>query len=243
MNIKNTINEILESINDDLEFVKFFKKNYFIDEYEMIFESIIHGIYGSDNIIKLSNLAIQYPKLKWIYLSAAGSCSYIAKQDEKSLRYYEELTQEFKLCKNSERLMMTYSNMCFSYNRLENYTRSYKLTLECLEYIYSYKDSIWIDNMIMHYLFTSFVLDRHDEILEFHTNPLFRIERLNWVTASICILSANIINQLHKVSQIIYTFDHDDNVSIILEYIKTKDKEKLNNVKKTPYIKIIIDKL
>ena len=243
MNIGIDINEINELTLLDVEYINHFKKNYFINEYKMIFEAINHTIKREDNINKLSSLVQDYPELKWLYLSFVGSIHYMNENDHDALRIYRELVSILKLHKNSERLMIAYVNMCFSINRLKSYNECIELTKDCLSNIYSSKNGIWIKNLLMHYLFASYMIERYDDVVECYSNILFKIEKLNWVSASICVLSAFKLNKLDGVQFIIDNFKEDENFKLIMKYIQTNDKSNLTNLKQTPMIMDIVSKL
>lgn len=243
MNYGKDIDEIKMLIYDDINYIINFKKNYFVNEYEMIFEAIKHGIYEEDNLLKLNKLANDYPSLKWIYLSAVGTSYYFKKEDEKVIAIYEELVEDFRFHNNNERLMMAYSNICFSYNKLKRFNKCIEVTHRCLTTIYSEQKSIWIDNVLMHYLYANFSIGKNEEIVKTFTNPLFNSDRLFWVTAFICILAADKTNQMSKAQFIIDKFSDDNNIMLLLDYIKTKKIKLLYDVKEWAYIPDIIDKL
>lgn len=243
MNIGIDINEINELTFLDVEYINHFKKNYFIKEYQMIFEAINYTLKREDNINQLSSLVQDYPEFKWLYLSFVGSIHYINEKDHDALRVYSDLVEILKLHKNSERLMIAYVNMCFSFNRLKSYNECIELTKDCLSNIYSSKNKIWIKNLLMHYLFASYMIERYDDVVECYSNILFKIEKLNWVSASICVLSAFKLNKLEGVQFIINNFKEDENFKLIIKYIQTNDKSNLSNLKQTPMIMDIVSKL
>lgn len=243
MNIGENFSEIKELTYKDYDYVKSFKKGYFIGEFEIIFEAIRHGLENKDNLVKLNILADAFPNLKWLYLTSIGSIYYLNRQDEKALNIYMELVEEFKELKNLERLMITYSNMCFIYNKLKRYTKSIEISNQSLEYVYSQNNSIWIKYMIMHYFFANFMLEKYNVIVDFVSNDMFDKNLLNWVSASICLLAAAFIKEDDKVQTIKENFSGNENIKLILTYLKTKDTKVLHLLRHTPYIKEIILKL
>jgi len=243
MNIGNDINEIYEMVSDDLKYIMKFKKNYFINEYEIIFESIKHGLYKVDNLLKLNRLANEYKSLKWIYLSAAGTTYYFKEEDEKVISIYEELVEDFTFHNNTERLMIAYSNICYSYNKLRRFSKCIEVTEKCLPIIYSGRKSVWIDNVLLHYIYANYAIEKYDTIVNMFTTPIFNSDRFFWVTAFICILAANKINQINRAQFIIDKFKDDANINLLLRYINEKNIKILYDVKMLSYIPDIIQKL
>ena len=243
MNLDGTYDEIHSKVREDLKYIVNFKKNYFIDEFEMIYEAILIGLRYETNIKKIANLGLKYPKLNWIHLFTKGSILYMAGQDNDAYRCYKVLEKEFESTRNIERLMIIHSNMCFIHNSLGDYQESINLSKKTIEYIYSSKRSIWVDNILMHYLFSNFMLDRYDDIINLYSEEIFDLSRLNWLTASICILASFLNNELAKADSIINIFKNDEYVNVVLEYLKTNNRLLLLKLKQTPYIVKIIQKL
>jgi hypothetical protein len=237
------INNIKILIENDIQYICNFKKDYFVNEYEMIFESIKYSVYGINNLINLNKLSTEYPPLKWIYLSALGTSYYFKAEDEKVISVYEELAEEYRFHNNNARLMQAYSNICFSYNKLKRFSKCIEFTQRCLPAIYSKQNYIAIDNILMHYVYANYVIEKYDEIVKVITNPLFDLKRVNTVTAFICILAAYKINLQTKVQFIIEAFKEDDNILHLLEYLKTNSIKYLYNIKQWSYISDIIEKL
>ena len=95
----------------------------------------------------------------------------------------------------------------------------------------------------MHYLFSNYMIERYDDIVDCYSNILFKFEKLNWVSASICVLSAFKLNKLNGAQFIIDNFKEDENFKLIMKYIQTNDKSNLTNLKQTPMIMDIVSKL
>ena len=243
MSIDNSIDDIRYIINKDLDYIINFRKNYFVDEFEIIYEAILISFKKEKNLTKISNLGLKYPKLNWIHLVTKGAVSYMSKNDNDAYRCYQALEKEFESTRNIERLMIIHSNMCFIHNSLGDYQESVNLTRKTIEYIYSSKKSIWVDNILMHYLFSNFMLGRYEDIIKLYSEEIFDLSRLNWVTASICILASFLNKELNKASEIIDLFRNDEYVAMVLDYIKTGNRLLLEDLKRTPLIKKIIQKL
>lgn len=227
-------------VKADLDYLYKFKKCYFVDSFSIVYECIMYYFQYENDKTKLNNLAIEYPKLKWIYLTTAGSLAYLNNDDNKALRCYLELTDGFELYKNNERLMIVYSNTSLIYNLLEEYLMSISVTSKCLEYIYFSKNLLWIKNILMHYLYSNYMLKKYDVIIDLITQDIVDIKKINWVSAVICILSASNINRLADVKKVIDQFNDDLNVKLIMSYLKTKNTNELLNIRKTEYIKRIL---
>jgi hypothetical protein len=131
MIIYSSITDIEEHVKNDLDYLAKFKKNYFIDEYELIYEFILISFKRKSSLINLANLGIKYEKLNWIYLSIKGSLQYLSENDNDVLRCCQILEEEFEEQHNVERLMITRSNICFAYNALDDYNKAYKLSKKC----------------------------------------------------------------------------------------------------------------
>ena len=243
MNIDNSIDDIRYIINNDLDYINNFRKNYYIDEFELIYEAVLIPFKEDKDLTKISNLGLKYEKLNWIHLVTKGAILYMSQKDNDAYRCYQALEKEFESTRNVERLMSIHSNMCFIHNSLGDYQESVKLTSKTIEYIYTSKKSIWVDNILMHYLFSNFMLGRYDDIIKLYSEEIFDISRLNWVTASICILASFLNKELNKASEIIDLFRNDEYVAIVLNYIKTGNRLLLVDLKQTPLIKKIIQKL
>lgn len=243
MNIGSSASTIWQDLKNDLDYIAKIKKDYFIEEFRMIYEAVLYSFKLQSDLTDLRNLAIDYPKLKWIYLSAVGTVYYLKQEDEKALRCYQQLSLEFQHTKNSERQMIVHSNLCFIYNSLQEYAVSLKLAEEVLEYIYSSKDTVWISNMTMHYLFAEFMLSRYEEILVFSTDNLLDKSRLNWVSEIICILAAYLGKRQRLTKELLEGFRENRYFPVLSQYISTGNKEVLSALKQTPYVRQIIAKL
>lgn len=243
INIDKSIDDIKYIINSDLDYILKFRKNYFVDEFEFFYEAILISFEKNKNLTKIMNLGLKYPKLNWIYLVTKGTISYMLQNDNDAYRCYQALEKEFESTGNVERLMIARSNLCFINNSLGEYQESVKLAEKTIEYIYTSKKSIWVDNILMHYLFSNFMLDRFNIIIKLYSEEIFELSRLNWVTATICILASFLNKELNKASKIIDSFKHNEYVSLVLEYIETGDILVLKDLKQTPLIKKIIQKL
>ncbi|MGM9969663.1 MAG: hypothetical protein ACI35S_04625, partial [Anaeroplasma sp.] len=215
----------------------------FIDEFEIIYEAILISFKYKTNLTKITNLGNQYKELNWIYLFTKGSALYLDGKYNDVYRCYQSLEKEFESTRNIERLMIIHSNICFIHNALSDYQECIDLVTKSIEYIYSSRKSIWISNILMHFLFSNFMLNRYDVIIKLFSEEIFDLSRLNWITASICILASFINKQLSKAYSIIEKFRNDEYVLVVLDYIKTGNKLLLLKLKQTPYIKKIINKL
>lgn len=243
MNLGGNIYEIKECTKSDLMYICNFKKGFFLDEFELLYEAVMLSFNVKDDYTKIANLSLKYDKLNWIYLSTKGSCLYLNGKDNEALRCYKELLDEFEKTHNNERLMSTYSNIGFLYNALNEYTLCIKTLQNALYNVFSPSDSIWISNIVLNYVFACFMISKYAEIINLVTNNLFQYKRLNWVSASIFILACFFFDDFSKASNVISYFKDDENVNAILKYLKTNDLKCLDLIKTTQFSLKIIEKL
>ena len=232
--------KIDELIDEDLKFISYFKKGYFDGSLKLIYYSLLYAFNYDIRFEEVSSLAVDND-LKWMYLVSVGSRFYFERRDNEALNYYFEALMEFKLHNNSERYMSVLANIAFSHNILKNYTMSLKIISESLEYIHSSKNSKWIKNILMHYLYSNYMLSRYNEIINFYKNEIHNFKRLNWVSAAILILSAYKISRISEISSLIEEFKDDDNISLLLKYIKDNNIEHIKKIKNVTYMENIIN--
>ena len=128
-------------------------------------------------------------------------------------------------------------------NKLKRFSKCIEVTEKCLPIIYSGRKSVWIDNVLLHYIYANYAIEKYDTIVNMFTTPIFNSDRFFWVTAFICILAANKINQINRAQFIIDKFKDDTNINLLLRYINEKNIKILYDVKMLSYIPDIIQKL
>ena len=234
--------EELKILKTDLDYLNIFNHNYFTNEFKLFQMTILYYFDFKIKEIKLKNLVLENPKYKWFYLNMIASHYYLHKNDEKALIYYLEVLEEYKKNINVERLMNTISNISCIYNLMGKYDSSLNVSSSAIEYAYSTKKDLYISYLTQHYLFSNYMLDRKDAILDFLNIVLYDKEQLNIVSAMMSILILFEDEPL-RANELIESFNYDHNIRAIQIYLNTNNKEILDTIVSKPYFKKIVNKL
>ena len=87
----NHYSKQVDASREDLEYVGYFKKEYFTEELSFMFYIFNYYFGKSVSNIELENYAVKYPQLLWLYYMLRGSYNYLNKKDNEALAYYELL--------------------------------------------------------------------------------------------------------------------------------------------------------
>lgn len=243
LNLSMPKSKLKALIADDLDYLYLFKNKYFINEYELIYKTIMYYFDYKVDKTYLNNLCEYYKELSWIYYMLMGSYNYLNDNDYEALIHYQSALEQFKEYYNMERTLITISNISFIYNNLKKYNLSLQLTSKIIGYVYSLKNTDWIKNITLHYLYANYQLKRYNEIMNFYQITVFDIKELTSPSAIICILASYFNNNIDKAKSIINYFKNDDNVRYIVEYIDTENANLLKNIEKTQYLYEIVEEL
>jgi hypothetical protein len=242
MNYLDSQGEIIEAAKEDYEYISIFKKDFFIEEFEVLYESIRYTFSDEKDTSNLKRLSNMYPKIKWIGYSTIATMFYLEKKNEDALEYYEILVREYNTA-NHKRCMLAHMNMCFCLNATGKYSTCINECNKSISHVYSSDNYIWIRNLTLHYLFANFMLNNYKEIIDFYSNDSFDLDKLNWVSTTICILASYLSSDMSKCENIIKNFENNENISYVLEYIHSKNITALHKLKQTRYIIDICEKL
>lgn len=223
MNLPYPIDQLRKLLIDELDYLYYFKTSYFEDEYKLLYLSIMHYFdYNTDNRIK-NSLLKKHKEYSWIYYNTLASNYYKNKEFDKALTNYNMVLEIYTEAKNLERQIITVSNIACIYNLLEQYDATIRALGDAINYAYSEDNSIWIKNIIQHYVHASFMLEEYNNILFLVSDEIFDITKLNSPSAVICIYVFYLNGIYNKSQEIINYFNKDLNVSCICEYINTSD--------------------
>lgn len=237
--------EMLDMICNDLEYIKlFYNKKYFKDDYEYLYLVILYRLDIINSEYELDELSLKYKKLSWLYYFIKGSKAYMKEEDNKALLNYQHVLSEFRITNNLERYFIAANNVAYLYNILGEYSLSYLLTSEVIEYVFSnIENKNRATNILMHYLFSNFMLGRYERIIEFVNIIIFDYNILNPLTAAICLIAASKIDCLDRVKGILELEYDDFNYNVVKEYIIVKDINILRKLQNYPYYRIIKENL
>lgn len=117
---------------------------------------------------------------------------------------------------------------------------SYNITSQVIEYVFSeINDERRIQSLLVHYLFSSLMLARYNEIINFIDIVIFDLSYSNGISAIIYVVAAFKLEKLKHVDKILNLEFNGINFEIVKEYIKCKDYKLLDKLKEYPYIKIM----
>lgn len=166
----NTVNHYsmqLEEIRQDLDYVDYFRKDYFTEELHFMYLSFRYYAGRSVNNIELENYSVKHSKLLWVYYILRGSYNYIHKKDDEALTYYELLLNIFLKDFNIERFSITSSNVAFIYNHIDKFSLSLERSSKLIYYaIASENARAHSKYAVKHFIFSCYMLDKFDEIID-----------------------------------------------------------------------------
>ena len=241
----NHYSEQQQETKEDMEFICYFRKDYFTEEFLFMYQMFSFYFGKNVNNIELENYAVKYPKLLWLYYLLRGSYNYLHKNDIEALSYYELLVDVLWKDFNIERFSIFTSNLAFIYN----YQGKYSLSLEKSSKLVPY--AIVTDNAsehnrysIKHYIFSLYMLNKFDEIIE-----LFEVLNDISFLDDIYIVVIMVVNKLNHIIYSINIKDrvlHNSNLKGIDDMLISRkiDVEKIYEMYKTiPYWSKIVEKM
>ena len=241
----NHYSEQQQETKEDMEFICYFRKDYFTEEFLFMYQMFSFYFGKNVNNIELENYAVKYPKLLWLYYLLRGSYNYLHKNDIEALSYYELLVDVLWKDFNIERFSIFTSNLAFIYN----YQGKYSLSLEKSSKLVPY--AIVTDNAsehnrysIKHYIFSLYMLNKFDEIIE-----LFEVLNDISFLDDIYIVVIMLVNKLNHIIYSINIKDrvlHNSNLKGIDDMLISRkiDVEKIYEMYKTiPYWSKIVEKM
>lgn len=231
MILSSEVEKIKMKLLNEINYLLLFDSTYFIDEFELIYISVMFYFGYDRGINKINKLISKYNKLSWVYYNILGSKSYLRKEYTEALINYNKALEIYKYSNNVERIMATISNIGGIYNNLNQYNFCIDILKDAIDYRNSDKFTLWIKYIIQHYIHALLMLKEYQMIVNFFQEKTFEIYKLNSPAAVDCILASYMIGQYDKSKQIIEQFKEDKNVKIICEYIKTNRYEVLEGLK------------
>lgn len=226
------IEKIKMKFINEINYLLLFDSSYFIDEFELIYISVMYYFGYDRGIDGINKLILKHNKFSWIYYNIRGSKSYLNREYTDALINYNKALEIYRFSNNAERIMATLSNIGCIYNNLNQYNFCIDILKDAIDYTNSDKFTIWVKYIIQHYIHALFMLKEYQMIVKFFQAKSFEIYKLNSPAAVDCILASYMIGQYDKSKQIIEQFKEDENVKIICEYIKTNRYEVLDGFKK-----------
>lgn len=163
----NQYSKQVDASKDDLEYVGYFKKEYFTEELSFMFYIFNYYFGKSVSNIELENYAVKYPQLLWLYYMLRGSYNFLNKKDNEALAYYELLMDILWKDFNIERFSIFTSNLAFIYNYQGKYSLSLEKSMKLVPYSIA-ADNISENNKysVKHFIFSSYMLNKFDDIME-----------------------------------------------------------------------------
>lgn len=234
-------------VEEDLEYLDYFKKNYFTEDLQFLLLIIKYFFGKKVNLVEIENYAHRCKGIVWFYYYLSGTINYLNKNDREALSYYELVLDIFLKDFNIDRYASMINNISFIYN----YSGKYALGLEKSSQLVNYavSDSNVSNNVkycIKHYLFSAFMLNKYEDICEFfdeieddsYLGDIYIV--IAYFTHKIVygkesILPNNIINRISK----------SDNLQEVVKMINNKklDVDCLIKMFNLPYWSKIIEKM
>ena len=241
----NKFSDQYQKLLDDMEYIYNFRKDYLTEELSFMFQMFRLYFGNSVNNLELENYAVKHPKLLWLFYLLKGSYNYLHNKDDEALSYYELLLDIFWKDFNIERFSVFTSNVSFIYNIRCKYSLSLEKSSKLISYSLA-TDNISENNKysIKHYLFSLYMLNKSDEIIE-----LFEVIDDISFLGDIYIVIFMLIN---KINHLIYDMRIKDRIKqnknlqeidgMLISH--RLDVEKLKEMyKKLPYWPKIVEKM
>ena len=237
--------EQLNAVTEDIEYIYYFRKDFLTEELSFMYQMFRYYFGKSVSNLELENYAAKNPKLLWLYYLLRGSFNYLHDKDNEALSYYELLLDIFIKDFNIERFSITSSNVSFIYNNVNKFSLSIERSSKLIYYaIASENARAHSKYAIKHYLFSSYMIDKFDEIIE-----LFEIIKDISFLGDIYIVIFMLINKIkHSIydRQIKERIKQNQNLQEIDEMLISRrlNIEKLKEMyKKLPYWPKIVEKM
>lgn len=164
MNYTYTYDELVKILSKDIEYLLIFKKLYFVDDYELIYLSIMHYFKQTLNYSNLYSMVEKPNKYRWIYFQTTATLEYLNFNDYEALIYYDKALKEFEEYNILERKLHVINNISLIYNNLHKYDFSLSYSNKVIEYVFSDCESKWITYILQNYLYSLYMLHKSEEI-------------------------------------------------------------------------------
>ncbi len=241
LNLEKRISE-LNILKPELEYLSKFRGKYFNGHFKLFQQAILYFFGYKIDAIKLKALASDNEKYSWFYYNLLGSYYYHKGKDNEAILYYYESLMQYQATHNEIREINVRSNIACIYNILGNYSMSLRYTSQVLEYAYSSKNELYVSYLTQHYLYAMYMLNKKEEIKDFVDILVFDKQKLNIVSAVICILTLYKIDY-ETSKELIDIFNYDNDVKLIEIYLGNNDKNILSGITKTPYLNKLVEHL
>lgn len=244
--LNNVLDKLRLDVRDDLAFLNCFKDKYYQDDFYSLYLVVKSYIEPSKQLVnKIDAHLHNHKEFNWLYNIFRGSLNYIDEKYEQAIIYYTNAMINLSEKKfNLNRIIRLTINICACYNDIELYAKSLELSSKYIEYM-CYTKSNFTKEMVMHYLFSMYMLEFYNEIVNFtNVTPIY--EYLNVISAIILRLVAiklnniAILDNLKNISENILS---EKNYLCIINFLNTNDSSYLSNLVDVPYMRIIKNKL
>lgn len=242
----NVLDKLRLDVREDLAFLGCFKDKYYQDNFYSLYLVVKSYIEPNKQLAnKVEAHLHNHKEFNWLYNIFRGSLNYIDEKYEQAIIYYTNAMINLSENKfNLNRIIRLTINICACYNDIELYAKSLEISSKNIEFM-CYSKLDFTKEMLMHYLFSLYMLDFYNDIINFtKVTPIY--EYLNVISAIILLLVANklndtdILKQLKNINESILS---EKNYCCILNFLKTKDSSYLKNLLDVPYMRCIKNKI
>lgn len=232
LNLNYSFDKLINELSQDINYLKNISSDYFYDQYEVIYLSIMEYFNCDIDEERLNSLLEIYPEVKWLTYTLKASKNYINKDFSSSLEFLQKALIIYKKDNNIIRTNVCISNIAALYNNTENYLKNILFLRDILKYAYCDENSIWLSNILQHYIHALFMSDRLTDIIELLTSSSVDITKLKSLSMVEILLASN---KKHNdlCIKLVKIWNNDSNVNAIINYINTKDKAYFYKLEKT----------
>jgi hypothetical protein len=238
-NIELSFPERRESVKDDIQYLKcFLNTNYFTNELKLIYLSLLY-FFDEYNVCgcELLELSLKYKRFSWLYYNIEFAKAYLNKEDLKMALYGGKLIEEYRESKNMKRYLHILNDTAYAYNLLGLYDFAFLYLSDVIEYIYvDVEDGFWQSNILNHYLYTNFMFNKYEAIIEFVNNRIFNPKVITKTSAIIYCISSYMLGRLDYLKYLKYN-EEDEDILLLIKYFETRDEKLLKDFAKYPYAK------
>lgn len=159
---------LLATIEVDLCYVESFPEAYFTPKIHFLLMIIRFFCKRTIDENQFKNYALQFPEFSWMYHWFKGTFEYVHHHFLESIMHYRVSYQSFLNDMNVLRMMACINNICFLYNAIDQYELSLENSSSIINYtFYQCKNRKWMSYISMHYLYSNYLLNRYQNIVEF----------------------------------------------------------------------------
>lgn len=167
MNDKKAPVDIRKELYADVEYLRNFPDDYFVDEFLIIRNLLFYYYFNDQKYINKLNLKEKYPFLLWIYYQFRGYLALVNNNYFEAITYYNWVCEIYSTNHNVSRFISCKINIAAALNRIGAYSDCIDVISQLIDFtIFQTDNVIWKKYILMHYFIALYMNDEYLKIIE-----------------------------------------------------------------------------